>query len=81
MKKLGARNRAQLVTMAQERKPQVAGFIPALKEDTMTTAYCVKCKKNVEIKNPREVILKNNARAVRGVCSVCGAKVFRLGKA
>ena len=58
------------------------GVYPRLKkEDTMTIAYCMKCKRKVEIKNPMEVILKNNSRAVRGVCSVCGTKVFRLGKA
>lgn len=47
----------------------------------MTTAYCVKCKRKVEIKNPRQVTLKNNTPAVQGICSNCGAKVFRLGKA
>jgi len=47
----------------------------------MVTAYCMKCNKKVEIKNPKQVRLKNSRPAVQGVCSVCGAKVFRLGKA
>ncbi len=47
----------------------------------MATAYCVKCKKKVEIKNPKQVTLKNNRAAVQGVCPFCGTKVFRIGKA
>jgi len=46
----------------------------------MATAYCMKCKKKVEIKNPRQVTLKNNRPAVQGECLVCGTKVFRIGK-
>ena len=46
----------------------------------MATAYCMKCKEKVEIKNPRQITLKNGRPAVQGVCSVCGTKVFRIGK-
>ena len=46
----------------------------------MATAYCMKCKKKVEIKNPKQITLKNGRPAVQGVCSVCGTKVFRIGK-
>lgn len=45
----------------------------------MVTAYCVKCKKKVEIKNPQKVTLKNGKPATKGVCPVCGTKVFRIG--
>ena len=41
-------------------------------------AYCVKCKKKVEIANPVEVTLKNKRKAVKGTCSICGTKVFRV---
>ena len=44
-------------------------------------AYCFKCRTKREMKNPEKVILKNGRPAVRGVCSVCGTKVFRIGKA
>jgi len=47
----------------------------------MATAYCMKCRKKVEIKNPRQITLKNGRPAIQGVCSVCGTKVFRIGKA
>jgi len=47
----------------------------------MATAYCMKCRKKVEIKNPRQITLKNGRPAVQGVCSICGTEVFRIGKA
>jgi DNA-directed RNA polymerase subunit RPC12/RpoP len=43
-------------------------------------AYCMKCRKEVEIKNPRDVKMKNGKPATQGLCSVCGTKVFRIGK-
>jgi len=46
----------------------------------MTTAYCVKCRKKVEIKNPKAVTLKNKRPATSGVCPNCGTKVFKIGK-
>ena len=33
----------------------------------MTEAYCVKCRKKVEIKDPEETKLKNGRPAVKGV--------------
>ena len=47
----------------------------------MATAYCMKCRKKVEIKNPNQITLKNSRPAVQGVCPACGTKVFRIGKA
>ncbi|MFQ5970004.1 MAG: DUF5679 domain-containing protein [Nitrososphaerales archaeon] len=47
----------------------------------MTTAYCVKCRKKVEMKNPKAVTLKNKRPAMSGVCPHCGTKVFKIGKA
>lgn len=43
-------------------------------------AYCFKCRRKVQIKNPQRVTLKNGRPATRGVCPVCGTKVFRIGK-
>ncbi len=45
----------------------------------MTTAYCVKCRKKVEIKNEQKVKLKNGKPATKGACPKCGTKVFRIG--
>jgi RNase P subunit RPR2 len=40
--------------------------------------YCVKCKTKTEIKDPKEVTMKNGRAAITGTCSVCGTKVFRI---
>jgi len=48
----------------------------------MPEGRCMKCKKQVEIKSPQEVIMKNGMKAVKGTCPACGTKVFRIiGKA
>ncbi|MBA7508025.1 hypothetical protein ES706_06756 [subsurface metagenome] len=44
-------------------------------------AFCMKCRKKVEMKNPTKVILKNKRPAMRGTCPTCGTKVFRILKA
>ena len=42
----------------------------------------MKCKKQVEIKEPKDVKMKNGMNAVKGSCPKCGTKVFRIvGKA
>lgn len=46
----------------------------------MAEAYCFKCRAKREIKNPQNVMLKNKRQAIKGVCPVCGTKVFRIGK-
>jgi hypothetical protein len=44
-------------------------------------AYCLKCRERRDISNAEEVTLKNGRPATRGTCSVCGANVYRIGKA
>lgn len=41
----------------------------------MAEAYCVKCKKKTEIKDPQEVTMKNGRHAIKGTCAVCGTTV------
>ena len=45
----------------------------------MVTAYCVKCKKKCEIKDPQKITMKNGKPATKGTCPKCGTKVFRIG--
>lgn len=45
----------------------------------MVQGYCVKCKKKQEIKDAKNVKLKNGKPAVKGVCPKCGTKMFRIG--
>lgn len=40
--------------------------------------YCVKCKKKQEIKDPKEVTLKNGKNALKGSCPACGTGMFRI---
>ena len=49
-------------------------------EEVNMQAYCVKCKKKVEVKNPKAITMKNKRPATQGVCSSCGTKVFKIGK-
>ena len=46
------------------------------------TGYCMKCKAQREIKNPKQITMKNGRPATEGTCPVCGTKMTRiLGKA
>lgn len=41
-------------------------------------AYCVKCKKKVDVVDPDITTIKaktGDKRAVKGVCGICGTKV------
>ncbi len=46
----------------------------------MAQAYCFKDRKKVEIKDAQKVTLKNGRPAIKGVCPLCGTKVYRIGK-
>lgn len=46
----------------------------------MAQGYCVKERKKIEIKDPKQVELKNGRPAVSGTCPDCGTKVFKIGK-
>ncbi|MCL6629045.1 MAG: DUF5679 domain-containing protein [Armatimonadetes bacterium] len=43
-------------------------------------AYCVKCKAKKEMKNPEQIVMKNNKPATKGICPTCGTKMFKIGK-
>jgi predicted RNA-binding Zn-ribbon protein involved in translation (DUF1610 family) len=45
----------------------------------MVQGYCVKCKAQREIKNAKNVKLKNGKPATKGVCPKCGTNMFRIG--
>lgn len=40
--------------------------------------YCMSCKKKVEMKNVKSVIMKNGRKASKGICPK-GHKVFKIG--
>lgn len=43
-------------------------------------AYCVKCKEKREMQEPEAVFTDGGVPATRGVCPVCGTKMFRMGR-
>jgi len=45
----------------------------------MTQGYCVRCRKKVNINNATRITMKNGRKAIKGTCSRCGGKVFRIG--
>ena len=48
----------------------------------MVEARCMHCRKAVQMKDGKEVTMKNGMKAMKGVCPTCGTKCFRImGKA
>lgn len=48
----------------------------------MAEAYCVKCKAKREMKDAKEVVMKNKRKALKGSCPTCKTGMFKiLGKA
>jgi len=42
-------------------------------------AYCVRCKRIVDVAKPKPRTMKNGDKITKGVCSECGKKVFCIG--
>ena len=45
----------------------------------MVEAYCVKCKKKCEMKDPVETKTKKGTKMMKGKCPDCGTTVCRIG--
>ncbi len=41
--------------------------------------YCLKCRTKQEMKDEKEVTLKNGRAAMQGTCPVCGTKITVIG--
>ena len=41
--------------------------------------YCLKCREKREMRDPKEVTLKNERAAMQGTCAVCGTKITVMG--
>ena len=44
----------------------------------MTEGRCMRCKTQRQMKNEKEVVMKNGMKAMSGVCSNCGTKMFKI---
>jgi DNA topoisomerase-1 len=42
--------------------------------------YCLKCKQKRTIENPEATFTVTGSPATRGTCSVCGSKLYRMGR-
>lgn len=42
-------------------------------------ARCMKCKEQREMKDPKQITMKNGRPATEGICPVCGTRMFRIG--
>ena len=49
--------------------------------ETMAQGYCVKCKASREIKDAKQITMKNGRPATEGTCPVWGTKIFKIGAA
>lgn len=41
--------------------------------------YCVKCRSKRDANNVENVTMKNGKPAAKGVCSVCGTGMYKIG--
>ena len=44
-------------------------------------AYCLKCRAQREMKDPKPFTMKNGKPSTRGTCPVCGTAMSKIGKA
>ncbi len=51
-----------------------------IQKEVAMQAYCVKCRAKREMKNAKQITMKNGKPATQGACPVCGTKMFRIGK-
>ena len=59
-----------------------ASIIEIIYNNMPETGHCMKCKEKREMKDTEEVTMKNGRKAMKGVCTICGTKMFKiLGKA
>lgn len=43
-------------------------------------ARCMKCKKDVKVKDGKITTIKNGRKALKGVCPICGTTVMKFVK-
>ncbi len=54
-------------------------FYLHLQKVSRMEGYCVKCKAKREMKDEKQVTMKNGRPATQGTCSVCNTKMFKIG--
>ena len=63
--------------MVRGRRAGNAGLRRA--RETIVEAYCVKCREKREMKDAKQITMKNGKPAVQGKCPVCGTTMNKIG--
>lgn len=42
------------------------------------TGHCMRCKEKRDMKDTAEVTMKNGRKAMKGVCTKCDTKMFKI---
>ena len=42
--------------------------------------YCIICRTKREMKDAKQITMKNGRPATQGICPVCSTKMFKIGK-
>jgi hypothetical protein len=74
---LGGRNSR----LGREQCKRTQAFPIAQQGGTGVEGYCVKCRAKKQIKDAKQVTMKNGRPATEGVCPDCNTKIFKIGKA
>ncbi|HEX5978232.1 MAG TPA: DUF5679 domain-containing protein [Nitrososphaeraceae archaeon] len=71
----------QILAIKSQKMTTIATFISKheIYLVLVTQAYCVKCKSKRDMKNEKQITMKNGRQALSGTCSVCGTKMFKIG--
>ncbi len=54
-------------------------YVIMAKAPATATGYCMKCKTQREIKNAKQITMKNGRPATEGTCTVCSTRMFKIG--
>jgi len=49
-------------------------------EVVLMEGYCMKCRTKRDMKDAKQITMKNGRPATQGSCPVCGTKMFKIGK-
>jgi len=63
--------------LAYDTRPAPIGGVP--RRWPLASGYCVKCKASREMKDPKQITMKNGRPATEGTCPVCGTRMFKIG--
>ena len=71
--------RARRVVRKSKRKSLKKQISPQKQMNTENVmARCMKCRKQMKMNDAKMVTLKNGRTAMKGICAICGTKMFKF---